>query len=533
MAQGRTEFRPRSRVARGARPLHPREPAGEPVVCRAARRQAALRPDAQRARRGRPRGLPAPSRQRGGHRPTGLSGGWRSARAELRGCGAEAYRGALVGTHRPATARRTESFRGGDTALPVIRLPIRTADVARGTSGAPPALGAGEVPSGLHGAHAVLGCARSGADSAGADDTWPRPRAATATPRSSARTPARSTRRAMLPATRDTVRGNFDGATFRKDGVTTRFFRRDGRYFVNTDGPDGKLADYEVKYTFGVEPLQQYLVEFPGGRLQALSVAWDTVGKAVVSRLPAPSASTTRTSCTGPAPRRTGTRCARRATRRRCARITMPATGTYRTTSLAPGVGCQALPRAGVGAPRLGARATGRARARRAGRGLPSTSRRVGTRAGRRLRVLPRAARHVDRRVPARGAAARPRTADRHWTARTISPTDSSARRCSSSAPGCRAGCTRRAWSAPTATTRTPASRRRRATRCARAATTRPGPRPGRAIDVGGLKRKAYDSPAHTHHAKPVGCVQCHAPKRTYMVVDPGSTTRSASRART
>ena len=59
-------------------------------------------------------------------------------------------------------------------------------------------------------------------------------------------------------------------------GVTSSFFRRDGKFFVRTDGPDGKLADFEVKYTFGVEPLQQYLVELPGGRLQALAVAWDT-----------------------------------------------------------------------------------------------------------------------------------------------------------------------------------------------------------------------------------------------------------------
>ena len=40
--------------------------------------------------------------------------------------------------------------------------------------------------------------------------------------------------------------------------------------------PDGKLAAFEVKYTFGLDPLQQYLVEFPDGRLQALSIAWDS-----------------------------------------------------------------------------------------------------------------------------------------------------------------------------------------------------------------------------------------------------------------
>ena len=48
------------------------------------------------------------------------------------------------------------------------------------------------------------------------------------------------------------------------------------KFYVNTDGPDGKLEDYEIKYTFGVRPLQQYLIEFPGGRLQALGIAWDS-----------------------------------------------------------------------------------------------------------------------------------------------------------------------------------------------------------------------------------------------------------------
>ena len=41
-------------------------------------------------------------------------------------------------------------------------------------------------------------------------------------------------------------------------------------------GPDGKPADYEIDYTFGVYPLQQYLIAFPDGRLQALGLAWDT-----------------------------------------------------------------------------------------------------------------------------------------------------------------------------------------------------------------------------------------------------------------
>ena len=73
-----------------------------------------------------------------------------------------------------------------------------------------------------------------------------------------------------------TVLGNFDGARFTYSGVTSTFLRRDGKFLVNTDGADGKLADFEIKYTFGVYPLQQYLIEFPDGRLQSLSIAWDT-----------------------------------------------------------------------------------------------------------------------------------------------------------------------------------------------------------------------------------------------------------------
>jgi tetratricopeptide (TPR) repeat protein len=82
--------------------------------------------------------------------------------------------------------------------------------------------------------------------------------------------------RAMAVASESTVLGNFADAKFSHSGVTATFFRRDGRFFVNTDGPDGKLADFEIRYSFGVEPLQQYLVELPGGRMQALGVAWDT-----------------------------------------------------------------------------------------------------------------------------------------------------------------------------------------------------------------------------------------------------------------
>lgn len=70
---------------------------------------------------------------------------------------------------------------------------------------------------------------------------------------------------AMQEATRETVLGNFRNATFTHFGVTTTFFERDGKFFARTDGPDGKLRDFPIAYTFGVFPLQQYLIPFPGG----------------------------------------------------------------------------------------------------------------------------------------------------------------------------------------------------------------------------------------------------------------------------
>jgi predicted CXXCH cytochrome family protein len=85
--------------------------------------------------------------------------------------------------------------------------------------------------------------------------------------------------KAMDHATDNSVLGDFNDAAFEYFGVKSRFFRKDGKFLVETDGTDGKLAVFEVKYTFGLDPLQQYLVEFPDGRLQALSLAWDSRAK--------------------------------------------------------------------------------------------------------------------------------------------------------------------------------------------------------------------------------------------------------------
>src|SRR5210317_1240973 len=84
---------------------------------------------------------------------------------------------------------------------------------------------------------------------------------------------------AMMTASETSVLGDFTNGSLTHDGVTSKFFKRGDDFFVNTIGPDGKPHDYNIKYTFGVYPLQQYLIEFPGGRLQALDVAWDSRSK--------------------------------------------------------------------------------------------------------------------------------------------------------------------------------------------------------------------------------------------------------------
>ncbi len=94
--------------------------------------------------------------------------------------------------------------------------------------------------------------------------------------------------KAMDLATEQTVLGDFNDATFEHDGIVSRMFRRDGKFFVHTEGPTGALEDFEVKYVFGVEPLQQYMVEFDRtaavaedevARLQVLRISWDTSKK--------------------------------------------------------------------------------------------------------------------------------------------------------------------------------------------------------------------------------------------------------------
>ncbi len=84
--------------------------------------------------------------------------------------------------------------------------------------------------------------------------------------------------KAMDYANDSTVLGDFNNQSLEYNGMTHRMYKRDGKFYVETDGETGKLEEFEVKYVFGYYPLQQYMVEFDKGRIQVLPLTWDSKG---------------------------------------------------------------------------------------------------------------------------------------------------------------------------------------------------------------------------------------------------------------
>ncbi|MEL7335476.1 MAG: hypothetical protein AAFN70_04635, partial [Planctomycetota bacterium] len=58
---------------------------------------------------------------------------------------------------------------------------------------------------------------------------------------------------AMHAATEESVRGDFNDVTFENDGIVSRMFRDGPRYMIHTEGPDGAMADFEIRYILGWE----------------------------------------------------------------------------------------------------------------------------------------------------------------------------------------------------------------------------------------------------------------------------------------
>lgn len=81
-----------------------------------------------------------------------------------------------------------------------------------------------------------------------------------------------------------TVLGDFNEAVLEHDGLQTRFFRKESQFWVQTEGPNGESAEFQVSHVFGVHPLQQYIVELnrptdlPENcitKAQVLRASWD------------------------------------------------------------------------------------------------------------------------------------------------------------------------------------------------------------------------------------------------------------------
>ena len=165
---------------------------------------------------------------------------------------------------------------------------------------------------------------------------------------------------AMQEATAQTVLGNFHDAHFTAAGLTSTFFTRDGKFYVNTDGPDGALHDYEITYTFGV-----YAAATVSGRVARWPPAGvvDRLGHAptgggwpaLVPPLPGRDARGRRTRCTGQGGSRPGTTSALSATRPTCGSTTTPRQNRYATTWAEIDGVMRGLPRAWRGPCGLGA----------------------------------------------------------------------------------------------------------------------------------------------------------------------------------
>lgn len=82
---------------------------------------------------------------------------------------------------------------------------------------------------------------------------------------------------AMQIANDSTVLGDFDNIKTEIDGVEYFFFKKNADFFVKIKEVDASENEYKIAYTFGVTPLQQYLVDFDKGKKQVLRVTWNTV----------------------------------------------------------------------------------------------------------------------------------------------------------------------------------------------------------------------------------------------------------------
>ncbi|MFA3791856.1 multiheme c-type cytochrome [Aliiglaciecola sp. SL4] len=81
---------------------------------------------------------------------------------------------------------------------------------------------------------------------------------------------------AMQAPNSTSVLGDFSNKTVEFHNIKTRFFTKDDSYFVETTNKQGERQTFPVIYTFGFDPLQQYILDTGNGHMQAFNIAWDT-----------------------------------------------------------------------------------------------------------------------------------------------------------------------------------------------------------------------------------------------------------------
>jgi predicted CXXCH cytochrome family protein len=84
---------------------------------------------------------------------------------------------------------------------------------------------------------------------------------------------------AMQIANDATVLGDFNNVEANIDGVNYFFYKENDQFFVRIKEIDDSEKVHKIGYTFGVVPLQQYMVDFDKGRKQVLRVTWDVLKK--------------------------------------------------------------------------------------------------------------------------------------------------------------------------------------------------------------------------------------------------------------
>ncbi|UTF61888.1 tetratricopeptide repeat protein [Gilvimarinus sp. DA14] len=73
-----------------------------------------------------------------------------------------------------------------------------------------------------------------------------------------------------------TVLGNFNQQSLPYQGKIASFSQRGDKLFISMPGLDGKEQEFAVAYTFGYQPLQQYMFDAGKGKYQFFPFAWDS-----------------------------------------------------------------------------------------------------------------------------------------------------------------------------------------------------------------------------------------------------------------